>query len=294
MSNEIIKPTIGQMMVPNSYAGIDTLAEKFADVMHMEDVQNIVSAFNEQDELLKRAEEYGEMRARYAALEAVTYCKLAEKGWSSTLGAVNMIRRRASEWLAKQEPRTYHQVIDGVLSGKYSDLVDAFKCISGARAKSSAYKFAIGYKHDCIDEFKRTGRTSISKYNPIDDDPTGEEFDDIDEVDSFKTDCNPVKGNAGNNIQNILDEIAEMARDSTRIALRRAGAVGVGDGKYIDPALYPNEIVKAVGIRKANVAACVKSLMLLCKDAGIDFEPELKEALSMVNWTSEQIMEMVA
>lgn len=293
MGEGIVKASVvGAITVPDSPAGIDMLAEKFADVMHMEDVENVIKAFEEQDELLKKAEEFGELRARYASLEAATYCKLAKKGWSNALGVSHKMRRRAAEWLATQERAVYQQVINGILSAKFSDLVDAFKCVAGEQAVRSTYKHAINFKYDRVDDFKRNGRTFLEDYSWDLYDPTGDVEDDELELDGFKPDVTiPTKAyKAGRNIINTLDEIAAMARDSTRIALRKAGAVGIGNGRYVDPEKYPDEVSKAIGIRKANVTACVMSLMALCNEAGVDFEHELAEALSMVGWSKEKIV----
>lgn len=286
---------IGAIAVPDNPAGIDMLAEKFADVMHMEDVENVISAFEEQDELLRKADEYGALRARYASLEAATYCKLSRKGWSKALGAPNKMRRRAAEWLASQEQDVYEQVIEGILSDKYSDLVDAFKRIASEDALRSGYKHAINYKHSCIDEFKQDGRTWLGfdgdyRYDLYD--QTGEIDDGKDEAEGFmESKPNPLGCNREKRrLEDTLFEIAAMARDSTRIALRNAGAVGIGGGEYVDPDKFPEEVSKAIGIRKANIAACVMSLMALCKEAGFDFEHELEDALSMVGWPSERIL----
>lgn len=295
MGGGIVKASvIGAIAVPDNPAGIDMLAEKFADVMHMEDVENVISAFEEQDELLRKAEEYGALRARYASLEAATYCKLSRKGWSKALGTPNKMRRRAAEWLASQEQDVYEQVIEGILSDKYSDLVDAFKRIASENALRNGYKHAINYKHSCIDKFKKDGRTWLGdgdyRYDLYD--QTGEIEDGKDEAEGFM-ECkpNPLGCNrAKRNLEDALFEIAAMARDSTRIALRNAGAVGIGGGEYVDPDKFPEEVSKAIGIRKANIAACVMSLMALCKEAGFDFEHELEDALSMVGWPSERIL----
>lgn len=296
MGGEIVKTSaIGTIAVPDNPAGIDKLAEKFADVMHMEDVENVISAFEEQDELLRKAEEYGALRARYASLEAATYCKLSRKGWSKALGTPNKMRRRAAEWLASQGQKVYEQVIDGILSDKYSDLVDAFKRIAGEDALRSGYKHAIRYKRDCIGEYKQEGRTWLGFYGDYKDDlhdQTGEREEGEEEAEGFMVNRpNPLGCNrAKQHLDNALYEIAAMARDSTRIALRNAGAVGIGGGEYVDPDRFPEEVSKAVGIRKANIAACVMSLMALCKEAGFDFEHELEDALSMVGWPSERIL----
>lgn len=296
MSDGIVKASIvGAITVPDSPAGIDMLAEKFADVMHMEDVENVIKAFEEQDELLKMAAEYGSLRARYASLEAATYCKLSKKGWSSALGSPNKMRRRAAEWLAAQEPSVYEKVINGILSAKYSDLVDAFRSIASEQAVRSTYKHAINFKHDCIGEFKEHGRAWLGfngDYKYDIEDPTAEMADESDETECFiRETANPLGCNRAHQmLENTLYEIAAMARDSTRIALRRAGAVGIGGGEYVDPDKYPEEVSKAIGIRKANVTACVMSLMALCNDAGVDFEHELVEALAMVGWSREKIV----
>lgn len=295
MAEGIVKASvIGAITVPDSPAAIDMLAEKFADVMHMEDVENVIKAFEEQDELLKMAAEYGSLRARYASLEAATYCKLSRKGWSKALGSPNKMRRRAAEWLAAQEPAVYESVINGILSAEYSDLVDAFRSVAGEQAIRNTYKGAINYKHDCINEFKQNGRVwlGFGDYKYDTEDPTGEVDDETDEADGFIPDSiNPFGCNrAREKLYDTLYEIAAMARDSTRIALRKAGAVGIGNGSYVDPEKYPDEVSKAIGIRKANVTACVMSLMALCKDAGVDFEHELADALSMVGWSKEKIV----
>ena len=295
MNEGIVKASVvGAITVPDSPAGIDMLAEKFADVMHMEDVENVIKAFEEQDELLKAAAEYGDLRARYAALEAATYCKLARKGWSSALGVPHKLRRRAAEWLASQEHEVYERAINGILADEYSDLVAAFKSIGEEIATRNTYKHALKFKHDRVDEFKRFGRTWLDDQDCHFDlyDPTGEKEDECNEIGSFiPNETIPYTAyRAGRNLAESLDEIAAMARDSTRIALRKAGAVGIGDGEYVDPDKYPEEVAKAIGIRKANVAACVMSLMSLCKNAGVDFENELVEALSMVGWSKEKII----
>lgn len=300
MGEGIVKASVvGAITVPDSPAGIDMLAEKFADVMHMEDVENVIKAFEEQDELLKKAAEYGSLRARYASLEAATYCKLSRKGWSKALGAPNKMRRQAAEWLAAQEPAVYEMVINGILTAKYSDLIDAYRQIQGEHAIRNAYKTAVNLKHDCVESFKQAGMVSVFSVwdhgvciSDPHHDPTGEKSDNDSELDCFTpwVSRSLMQGQVGYRTEQMLDEIAAMARDSTRIALRKAGAVGIGDGKYVDPCKYPEEVSKAIGIRKANVTACVMSLMALCKDAGVDFEHELAEALSMVGWSKEKIV----
>lgn len=296
MTEGIVRTSsIGAVAVPDSPTGIDMLAEKFADVMHMEDVENVIKAFDEQDELLKKAAEFGSLRARYASLEAATYCKLTRKGWSKALGTSQKMRRRAAEWLASQEQTVYEQIIEGILSAKYSDLTDAFKKVASEHAVRKAYKHAIGFKYGCVDEFKRNGRTRLDCHRLDLCDPTGEREDEDYEVDGFMVEytdyfgCNPAR----KKLDDTLYEIAAMARDSTRIALRKAGAVGIGNGRYIDPNKYPEEVSQAIGIRKANVAACVMSLMTLCNDVGVDFKHELEEALSMVGWSGEKIIESI-
>lgn len=294
MTEGIVRTSpIGAVAVPDSPMGINMLAEKFADVMHMEDVENIIKAFEEQNDLLKAAAEYGALRARYASLEAATYCKLVKKGWGNALGSPNKMRRRAAEWLSKQERTVYEQVIDGILSTEYSDLVDAFKSITNDRAVRSTYKHAISFKHEIIDEFKRDGKVLLCSddYGDDTEDPTGEAADAINETECFVGEYTNHLGSspAHLKLEKTLHEIAAMARDSTRIALRKVGAVGIGNGRYIDPNKYPEEVSKAIGIRKDNVAACVMRLMLLCNEAGFDFDHELEEALSMVGWSKEKI-----
>lgn len=298
MTEGIVKASvIGAVAVPDSPSGIDMLAEKFADVMHMEDVENVIKAFDEQEELLKKAAEFGSLRARYASLEAATYCKLARKGWSKALGTSLKMRRRAAEWLAAQEQTVYEQIIEGILSAKYSDLTDAFKNITNDRAVRSTYKHAISFKHEIIDEFKRDGRVLLwsDDYRDDTEDPTGETAEVVNETECFVGEYVNHLGSspARLRLDKTLHEIAAMARDSTRIALRKAGAVGIGNGVYIDPTKYPEELAKAIGIRKDNVAACVMSLMSFCNEAGFDFKHELEEALSMVGWSKEKIIESI-
>ena len=277
---------------------IDAYAEAMTNVMHMEDIKAVVDKFNEQDQLISKAKEFSQLRAKYAALEAATYRKIVIKGWQDALGSKRSNRRQAAEWLANSPD--YEEHIEEILNGDGETIVSIWKNVCKQNTVRSRYKDYIGRKHTLLDTYDTLGAVTITKlYDPDDDGEVPQEQyltalqdypDSHEEQQDANTQiafgCRHDHWSLGKEWEliNKIDEIEDAVTDSTRIALRKRGAVGVGCGRYIDPEKHPEELKKALVIRKRNICYCIKKLFEICKAIdGADFITECNEAVNMTN-----------
>ena len=281
---------------------IDAYAEAMSNVMHMEDVKAVVDTFNEQEELLSQAKEYSRLRANYAALEAATYRKIVLKGWQDAIGHKQTYVRRAAEWLA--ETPDYERYIEKILNGDGETLVSVWKHKQGLDLVTRNYSRYVDRKHSILERYESYGEVRI---DDLFRETCGlEEEDDVPEVadeyywhrlQDYPTDKSEQRepdteiafGNRRSHMTNEvreralldrLDEIEEAIADNTRIALRKRGAVGIGGGTYINPEKCPDELERAMEIRKRNICYCIKKLANICNAIdGVDFITELQKAV---------------
>jgi len=277
---------------------IDACAEAMTNVMHMEDVKAVVSKFNEQDVLISKAKEFSHLRAKYAALEAATYRKIVIKGWGDALGSKRTNIRLASEWLAN-EPN-YEQCIETILNGDGQTLISLWKDNRRQAEVRHRWKDYIKAKHTILEDYDAYGRVLIDRlYTDCDSyegdlsqeeylyrlqDYPDERYEEIDTKTEIAFNCKHNHYGLSNEQQLVdkVDEIEDAVTDSTRIALRKRGAVGIGGGKYVDPNRHPEDLSKALDIRKRNICYCIKKLMEICKAVDdANFMTELDEAIRM-------------
>lgn len=287
--------------IPTSPQMIDAYAEKLTSVMHMEDIEKVVNAFNEQDELLNKAREYGELRARYSALEAATYIRIAKKGWSKALGSPNKLIRLAAEWLAKHNSE-YSSCINAILHDGMT-LVTYYKQRSKTELKTSTIKRYREQRGSVLKKYDDTGYINISLFPYIDNEldierlrkeevildeylernqqECGGAYECVDTDSSCEVMNNAaLRGYERKKTEEELREAGELCVNDLRIQLRKRGAVGIGNGVYVDPNAYSDLIPEAIAIRRKNVTACILRLQELCSQSGMyDFETELLTAI---------------
>jgi len=275
----IVKAAPSLMDLPATPSLIDAYAEKLADVMHMEDVKTVIDKFDEQDELLKKAKEYGELRARYAALEAATYVKIVKKGWEGALGKGTAYRKQAAIWLAKSDK--YDEYISEILNGEGETLVSIWSRECNRHKREKHTHDCIKWKGTILQHYDSFGYACVNDYLDTDQSSSAdwhaEQY-----LEALQE--TPTRGDSGNwstastrrdhngeilqsewLMTSQMQEVQQAFNDSTRIALRRRGAVGIGNHKYIDPERYPEELEKAIIIRRRNITYCIKKLWDMCK-----------------------------
>lgn len=243
------------------------MAESFVERMHQEDVKNVVAAFKERQELLDKANEYGTLRANYAALEAATIRKIAQCGWSDSLGTAQAYQRKAAEWSAELSDSDFEEVVKTIL-GTSATIVTIWRSARSEQRKQDWAKSGYKYSQDTLKKYESCGRVNVTDY----DSPSlrNMSFHDI------------------TSDGRELFLIQEAIEDNLRIKLRRKGAVGIGDGKYVDPKKYPEDIDAAITIRVKNITACILSLKELCEasQGKRSFNDEMKKALANAGITA--------
>ena len=65
----------------------------------------------------------------------------------------------------------------------------------------------------------------------------------------------------GGRSDSFSDRIADAVRDRTKDRLLSMGAVGIGDGVYVDPDKYPNDVWKALVIRLKSIGDDVRAAL---------------------------------
>lgn len=267
MAGDITKSKIVELGFSAEPKAVDDAATQIVCNINMQDVEKVVDAFKEQDELLKQAQEFSELRAKYAALEAATYKRIVDRGWEKALG-INTHKCRAAKWLAK-EPEKYEGRLRRILHGD-ATLVSLWQEEKRLKKHAGEARGMLSAKRGAIKEYKETGRTTFdTTFN--DREYYFNKYIDACRYSDFE-------------LPDELFEIDAAVCNQARIELRALGAVGIGNHVYIDPRKHPDEIPAAVGIRKKNIASCINRLRELC-DAidSLDFDKELLEALSMAN-----------
>lgn len=271
MSGEITKSKIVELGFSAEPKAVDDAALQIVCSINMQDVESVVDAFKEQDELLKQAQEFSELRAKYAALEAATYKRIVDRGWASALKPSSNICK-AAKWLA-EEPEKYEERLSAILHGDCT-LVSLWKEDCALRDKMDTVKTYLRERRDEIQRYDREGRASVGDV-PVD---SRALWDMEYHFDRYLDACGRIYWETPRD----LAEVEQALINDTRIKLRAKGAVGIGYGEYIDPERHPEELMEAIGIRKKNIASCVNRLRELCEIVEyLDFEKELKEALSM-------------
>lgn len=247
-------------------------AEALIGTMHQEDVKSVVSSFQEMRTLIEKANEYGAKRANYAALEAATLAKIAKNGWGDSIGNPNSYRRIAAEWIARLPEDKYNAAIEAILQSGET-LQTLWKSAKRNEYNRNFIRTRSAIKRDTLQTYKECGYVQL------------EELDYIDEM-VEKYDGHPLSVSAifsNRDYRDYLDA-ARAYRDSTRIELRRLGAVGVGFGVYLNPNddAHQKEILEAIKIRRENLKACIRSLIVLVEnynDHEIDITKLLKDVL---------------
>lgn len=266
MAGEITKSKIVELGFSAEPKAVDDAALQIVCSINMQDVESVVDAFKEQDELLKQAQEFSELRAKYAALEAATYKRIVDRGWAKALNPNTHICK-AAKWLAS-EPEKYEERLRSILNGSHT-LVSLWKEHLRVSERMTYASECISEKRKAAEDYGLRGRASLAPLHFF----------------KEKTYYFEKYIEASQHLEEDyegVDEIQEAMLNSARIELRKLGAVGIGDGEYVDPQKYPDEVRKAIGIRKKNIASCINRLRELCEIVDyIDFEKELREALSM-------------
>lgn len=263
LGNEIVASKIVELGFSAEPKAVDEAACKIVCNINMQDVENVVDAFKEQDELLSKAKEFEELRRKYAALEAATYKRIVDRGWAKALGLSTNIRR-AAEWIA-ESPEKYEERIRSILNGGHT-LISLWKEACRVDEKMTYLDDSIRAKRRAVSDYGLRGRASLEplKFFKEREYHFDRYIEASNEIDEFSE----------------SEQIQEAVLNSARIELRKLGAVGIGDGEYVDPEKYPDEVNKAVGIRRKNIACCVNRLRELCEIVDtLDFEKELTSAL---------------
>ena len=232
----------------------DATAIVMSYVRHQEDVKGVVGELNELDEMINAAEYASEARATYAALEASIYVEIVKKGWAESLGKTTH-KCKAAVWLSEQSDDKYDDVMRLIIEHGFT-LVTVWKKYLEEEDKQQAVYDSITLKHELLDEFARSGRVDMGVLGSS-------------SYDEEKPDW-----------ENELDS---AVADSTRIALRKCGAIGIGDGIYSDPDRHPGDLAKGIKVRKGNLARCICKLFLYCGKSPKEhpFRTELVDAVRM-------------
>lgn len=271
MAGEMTKSRVVELGFPAEPKAVDDAALQIVCSINMQDVESVVDAFKEQDELLRQAQEFSELRAKYAALEAATYKRIVDRGWASALKPNSNICK-AAKWLA-EEPEKYEERLRIILQGE-GTLVSLWKQDCALHDKMDTVKTYLKERRDEIQRYDREGRASVGIEVPVD----SHALWDMDyHFERYLDACNRIRWETPKE----LEEVEQALINDTRIKLRAKGAVGIGEGEYIDPERYPEELAEAVGIRVKNIASCILRLKEICTVANIDFGDEMKKALEM-------------
>lgn len=263
MAGEITKSKVVDLGFSAEPKEVDDAALHIVCSINMQDVENVVDAFKEQDELLRQAKEFSELRAKYAALEAATYKRIVDRGWSKALNPNTNICK-AAKWLASV-PDKYEEVLRKILHGD-GTLVSVWKEYCAVGEKTEYGKEALRKRREAIRSYKESGRATVDIDCRYEDYYLNKYFEEVSRTEDTYTEP---------------EQIANAVGESCRIYLRRLGAVGIGGGEYVDPKAFPEEVHKAIGIRRKNITSCVLRLKGLCDATNsIDFYDELRKALS--------------
>lgn len=271
MAGEITKSKIVELGFSAEPKAVDDAALQIVCSINMQDVESVVDAFKEQDELLKQAQEFSELRAKYAALEAATYKRIVDRGWERALKPTSNICR-AAKWLAA-EPEKYEERLRKILNG-YGTLVSIWKEDCALHDKMDTVKTYLKERMSEMQRYDKDGRASVSGDVPVD---SRALWDMEYHFDRYLDACERIYWETPKE----LAEVEQALINDTRIRLRAKGAVGIGNGEYIDPERYPEELAEAVGIRVKNIASCILKLKEICTAANIRFDSEMKKALEM-------------
>lgn len=270
MDSEITKSRIVELGFSAEPKAVDDAALQIVCSINMQDVESVVDAFKEQDELLKQAQEFSELRAKYAALEAATYRRIVDRGWANALKPNSNICK-AAKWFAG-EPEKYEERLRTILNGD-GTLVSLWKEDCALCGKMDTVKTYLKERRDEIRRYDKEGRASVCDKPVYDRDLWDMEY----HFDNYLNACRRVYWETPTD----LAEVEQALINDTRIKLRAKGAVGIGDGEYIDPERHPEELAEAVGIRVKNIASCILKLKEICTVANIHFSSEVKKALEM-------------
>ena len=263
MAEEITKSRVVELGFSAEPKAVDDAAIQIVRNINMQDVENVVDAFKEQAELLKQAQEFSELRAKYAALEAATYKRIVDRGWAKALNPNSYICK-AAKWLASV-PDKYEDVLRKILHGD-GTLVSVWKEYCVTYEKAEYGKEALKKRREAITRYKESGRAYVDIDCRYEDYYLSQYFQAVSKTEEEYTEP---------------EQIANAVEDSCRIYLRRLGAVGIGGGEYVDPKAFPEEVHKAIGIRRKNITSCVLRLKGLCDATeSIDFYDELRKALN--------------
>lgn len=270
MAGEITKSKVVELGFSAEPKAVDDAALQIVCNINMQDVESVVDAFKEQDELLKQAQEFSELRAKYAALEAATYKRIVDRGWASALKPNSNICK-AAKWLA-EEPEKYEERLRIILRGE-GTLVSLWKQDCALHDKMDTVKTYLKERRDEIQKYDKEGRANVGDVPVNSRDLWDMEY----HFDRYLSACRGIYWDTPTE----LAEVEQALINDTRIRLRAKGAVGIGDGEYIDPKRYPEELAEAVGIRVKNIASCILKLKEICTAANIRFDSEMKKALEM-------------
>jgi len=271
-----------EINIPSTTPEITKLAQNLTNVIHLEEVKALVNKFKEQDELLRKAKEFSQLRAKYATLEAATYAQLERKGWGGEIGHPNSVLRKATRWIASLSNSEYDKTLDEILNSRHGEtLVDIWRIKHMQKSVGQYTGEMLKIKTTALDDFDRDGYVSLSLdedlyYRSLQDESLLYEP----ALPHLKT----VAGIRDSKVEQDTKDIQKAIRDNTRISLRKRGAVGVGGGKYVDPDRNPELLDEAIAIRKKNITYCINRLYEIYravhKDALSELVSELQNAVT--------------
>jgi len=224
------------------------------------DAKDVIGKMQIIRDLLKQADEYNAIARDFCAAECEIYIAIAKNGLTDELSASN---KAVVGWLIEVgdegQAEILRQCQEGVTVRWVYNHRDRSKDIKGQELCSILPKIS----DDCVQKLSEHGRVDLNDYYmrkhvwhvPGDDEDAFEE-------------CKYTKE---------YEFIVDAAKDRTKDKLLKAGAVGIGDGVYIDPNKYPDEVYKSVLIRAKSIYADLVKFFLF--DYRVDYKALCKEVV---------------